>query len=347
MPRLTLTLVTAALLALPALAAAAPYDALYVFGDSLSDRGNLADAFGTSFPNPPSYHNSFTNGDVAIARVAAAYGLADDPSLWLSSPTPTNPLTGTSYAVGGATAQASAVGGIADINLPQQISAYLAQSGGTADTGALYTLFIGGNDVTHATMTMTDEPAITAAVSSELNAITQLKAAGARNFLVVNVPDVGSIPLFAQEHPDLAGEASTLTTLYNQDLASGLATVSGVNLVSFNLFTYEKAILANAARFGITDTADFCYTNAPFSAATTAACGAGAANIGHFAYWNDVHPTKQVHALIAKGIEQALAGVRSPSPVPEPAIWALLVGGFGMIGGTLRRGRERIAASEA
>ena len=47
-----------ALLSVPA----AAYDAEYVFGDSLSDNGNLAALFGTTFPNPPSYSNSFTNG---------------------------------------------------------------------------------------------------------------------------------------------------------------------------------------------------------------------------------------------------------------------------------------------
>lgn len=331
MPRLIVRLLAAGLFVLPGLAAAAPYDAVYVFGDSLSDRGNLADAFGSPFPDPPSFHNSFTDGDVAMTRVAAAFGLSDEPSQWLTRTTP----TGTSYAVGGATAQAEAFGGLADINLPQQVAAYLA--GGPADPSALYTLFIGGNDVTHATMTMTGAAAITAAVTSELGALDQLKAAGARNFLVVNVPDVGGIPLFAREHPGLAGEATRLTDLYNRSLASGTSGLDGVDLTLFNLFDYDKAILANAARFGITDTTDFCYASAPFSAATTAACGPDAENITRLAYWNDVHPTSLVHALVAEGILQALAGVANPSPVPEPATWTLLVIGFGLIGVALRR----------
>ena len=330
---------------------AATYDAMYVFGDSLSDRGNLADGIGQQFPNPPSYHNSFTNGDVAIARVAASFGLSDEPSLWISHTAPTLPLTGTSYAVGGATAQLGAVGGIADINLPQQVNAFLGHGGGTADANALYTLFIGGNDVTHASITGTGAAAITAAVKFEIDAISQLKAAGANNFLVVNVPDVGGIPLFAQEHPDLSSQASALAGLYNSELAVGLSGLTGINLVSFDLFTYEKAILANAAHFGITDTTDYCYVstnknpflNAPFAADTTAACGANAENIGKFAYWNDVHPTKQVHALIAKGIEQALNGDLSPSPVPEPSNWAMMISGFALIG-LLRRRAATVAA---
>jgi phospholipase/lecithinase/hemolysin len=52
---------SSALLAASA-AQAADFSAEYVFGDSLSDNGNLASVFGTNFPNPPSFHNSFTNG---------------------------------------------------------------------------------------------------------------------------------------------------------------------------------------------------------------------------------------------------------------------------------------------
>ena len=44
----------------------AGYSNLYVFGDNLSDNGNVAEAFyRQNFPNPPSYHDSFTNGPVA------------------------------------------------------------------------------------------------------------------------------------------------------------------------------------------------------------------------------------------------------------------------------------------
>ena len=47
-------------------ARAADFSAEYVFGDSLSDNGNLAAAAEVTFPNPPSFNNSFTNGPVAV-----------------------------------------------------------------------------------------------------------------------------------------------------------------------------------------------------------------------------------------------------------------------------------------
>ena len=67
---------------------AGPYDAEYVFGDGLSDNGNLAAALGTNFPDPPSYHESFTNGPVSVQLLAQSLGLSLNPSLWLTSPAP-------------------------------------------------------------------------------------------------------------------------------------------------------------------------------------------------------------------------------------------------------------------
>ena len=187
---------------------------MYVFGDSLSDRGNLAAILG-QFPNPPSYHDSFTNGPVSAERLAVALGLTADPSLWV-----TGRLTpaGTNYAVAGATASLMAPGGPTEINLPEQIGAYNAYSGGVADPNALYYIDIGGNDVRNAALYTTGpttggNAAITAGVDAEMGAIETLVSEGARNFLIVNVPNVGVIPEFTQQNPGDAANA----TMYSQN----------------------------------------------------------------------------------------------------------------------------------
>ena len=72
----------AALASLPLVSAAraGDFSAEYVFGDSLSDNGNLAELlnfegqFFGNFPNPPSFHDSFTNGPVAVAGLAQDLG---------------------------------------------------------------------------------------------------------------------------------------------------------------------------------------------------------------------------------------------------------------------------------
>ena len=135
--------VSSAMLAASA-ANAAGFSAEYVFGDSLSDNGNLAGLVG-AFPDPPSFDNSFTNGPVAVQLLAQSLGLSANAALWLTSLTP----HGTNYAVGGATAAVGTdiEGTDINANLPSQVAAYSASVMGHADPNALYVVMIGGNDV--------------------------------------------------------------------------------------------------------------------------------------------------------------------------------------------------------
>ena len=55
---------------------------------------------------------------------------------------------------------------------------------------------------------------------------------------------------------------------------------------------------------------------------------------GYFSF-DGTHPTAAIHKVIAGRVEQILA-------VPEPATWAMLITGFGLVGTALRR-RERLA----
>ncbi len=315
----------ASALALSASAASAdPYSAVYVFGDSLSDRGNFAEGVGNAFPNPPSYHYSFTNGPTAISLVANNFGLAADPSLWLNGFADTNGLfapdyvPGTSYAVGGATAQLSSTNGIDGINLPDQLDAYLGHVSGTADPDALYTIFIGGNDIRGATLPGRRRRG---GHPGRRGAGTQ-RASGAQKCRSDEVP--------RHEHtrrrhdpPILAGEPGPCRSGEHQHAA--LQQYTGRRRRCFQRerrrerhllrpLCLNENILANAASYGISNVTDFCYTNAPFDTGTTAACGANAENIDSFAYWNNVHPTRQVHALWADAITASLAARLRPFP---------------------------------
>ena len=317
-------------------ARAADFSAEYVFGDSLSDNGNLAAAFGAPFPNPPSANSSFTNGPVAVQLLAQSLGLSANASLWLTAPAVP---AGTNYAVAGATSALAAIGGPTGINLPEQVGAYSLYASDHADPNALYVVMIGGNDVRNAALQGTGAPAVTEGVETELAAISTLSDEGAKHFLVVNVPNVGIIPEFAQDNPTLAGEATTFSQLYDQELAAGLGgldlSAAGATLTDFDLYGYNANILANAAALGFTNTTDRCYTNTPGSSATSAACGPNAENINSFIYWDDIHPTARLHALWAQGFEAA---------VPEPSTWGMMMLGFAGLGFAGYRARGRAAA---
>ncbi|MFZ0599886.1 MAG: SGNH/GDSL hydrolase family protein [Roseiarcus sp.] len=351
--RSSILALAAALASLPLVSAAraGDFSAEYVFGDSLSDNGNLAELlnaegqFFGNFPNPPSFHDSFTNGPVAVAGLAQNLGLSLTPSLWVTGFKDPAGLfggvsfmPGTNYAVAGAL---SATPSPVSINLLSQVGAYSVYASGHADPDALYVVMIGGNDVRDAALDGTGQATVTTGVTAELAAISTLSGEDAKHFLVVNVPNVGIIPEFAQDHPTLAASATAYSQLYNSELANGLASLdptlgAGSTLQAFDLYDFNANILANAASDGFTDTTDRCYTGTPFTATTSSACGPDAENIGGFVYWDDIHPTEKVQALWAAGFTSA---------VPEPSTWAMLLVGFGSLGfAGYRRGARALAA---
>lgn len=343
----TAALATTTLAAIPA--GAAPFTANYVFGDSLSDRGNLAEAIGHNFPSPPFVHDSFTDGPTAVQVLAQHLGLTADPSLYPTNFVDANKLglvSGTNYAVAGGTAGNRVVGtqiveGVPGGNLPTQIGAYLTLSGGHASTSALYTVFIGGNDVRTAAHTG-DATFVTEGVQTELAGIQALESAGATNLLVVNVPDVGRIPEFTQGYPSQASTATADTVAYNQALASGLSALMSpsITLKLFDFYTLDNTLLGATNPLGFTNLTDPCYLNtgagissAPAPLQINPACGAidpatgQAANIDRFAFWDAIHPTAPIQAALGDALYATV--------VPEPG--SLLLLGAGLAGLIARR----------
>ena len=188
---------------------AGPYSNLYIFGDSLSDTGNLALASGGGLPplpagsgfNGPYYGNAqLSNGPVWTERLAAGLGLspmAAAPSL----------MGGNNYAFAGALTGTSSTppGVLAQIVGPKALGLYGANSTDmtVADPSALYVVIAGGNDMRAASAMFSGNTAadIAGRQAAAITAITNLTTSvavlaslGAKNFLVSTLPNLGYTP---------------------------------------------------------------------------------------------------------------------------------------------------------
>ncbi|HET6913948.1 MAG TPA: autotransporter domain-containing protein [Rhodanobacteraceae bacterium] len=137
MPRIRI-LAGALALAISGSAAAAQFDNVVVFGDSLSDNGNISLA--QQLPFAPSRFTT-NPGLLAIEHVADYYGITLTPSL----------TGGSDFAFGGAGVINNSPGTPSTVpTLPVQLQAYLAATGGKADPNALYSVWGGANDLFYA-----------------------------------------------------------------------------------------------------------------------------------------------------------------------------------------------------
>ena len=100
------------------------------------------------------------------------------------------------FAVAGARAREDG----SNVNLPEQVDAFLQQTGGVAPPDALYVIEFGGNDIRDALVAyLVGGPPAAAAVLTAANisiaqTINRLHGAGARRFLVWRAPNVGLTP---------------------------------------------------------------------------------------------------------------------------------------------------------
>jgi len=281
------------------LSASDSFSRIYVFGDSLSDTGNIASLLGP-LPNPPFFNNRISNGAVSVEVLAAGVGLIVDASLHL-----TGPALGTNYAVAGARA-----GGSVAIDLPTQVNLFLANHGGVAPADALYIVFIGGNDVRDArdaTDPVVAAGLIDAAVAAEVSQVNALIVSGAENVLVVNVPDIGSIPEsglleLLTGDDTVSGRATGLTKRYNKSLKrqlKALKKITKADIDIFNLFEEFADIIEDGPENGFTNTSDACFSSVSLS--FNAGCGFGA-NFPQYIFFDEIHPTARVHAMIGQAL---------------------------------------------
>lgn len=282
--RLKSALITLLSLALgaPALARATTptYDAIYVFGDSYCDVGNIFIATGGAEPAAPYYNGRFSNGPIWIEHVAGGLHLPMLPAL----------AGGTDYAFGGALATATE-GGIPSV--PDQVGLYLSAHKGKADPNALYIIEGGGNDILDATGGSADALGfkIAAAIAgSEL----VLRQAGAKHFLIPNLFNVGVIPA-GQANAAWDLTAVTAANKYLNDLLALEGFLEGIRITRLDVFSLIQSLETDPTHYG--------FTNITAPCLTTTIC----ADPDHTFFWDVHHPSEFGQDLFATAAEVVLA----------------------------------------
>jgi phospholipase/lecithinase/hemolysin len=311
---------------LPTKALAVSFDQLYVFGDSLSDTGNIYNATGKTFPqSPPYFEGRFSNGPLWVDYLGDQLGLK--PTLFTTFPS-TPATQGINFAFGGASSgSGNAV--VRNPNLPgvlQQVLGFagtLQANNQTADPNALYTLWGGGNDF----LFLNPEDSTTP-VSNISLALNTLVGVGAKNILVFNLSDLGKIPAATidDRNPATLSESTSEFNLGLAQTVSALSQNPNLNIIpidTFSLFNQTSAL-------GFTNVTESCLSRLDIC---------DSAN-NKFLFWDDFHPTTAAHKLVA---DTALAAIEAKS-VPEPAInlGILGLGAFGTVG-VLKRQQKRSA----
>ena len=317
---------------LPALVAATfsaqagPFSGLYIFGDSLSDTGNLSiatggfapgtgDIAGIVQPYAPGRYTNGPNGKLWVETFASGLGLAGQAAPALAG--------GNNFAFAGARTGVSGIGEPLGV-LSQAIGLWgqgaLVPNPARADPNALYVVVGGGNDMRDARLISTGNAATDAvarqvaaltAINNLANTIGYLAASGARNVLISTLPDLGATPeAFFLGNKAASTDVSNRFNALVQGLFSLEQVFAGLNIELLDMAAVAANVRSNPLDFGVTNTDLPCNGFAGSGPVGPSGTFVGA-DCGTSLFSDALHPSAFAHRLIG---EAALAVYGVPVP---------------------------------
>jgi len=292
-------------------AQAPKFDAFFVFGDSLSDTGNLwllTKSAGQDPAIPPSvsphmtyFQGRFSNGPVAFEYLWDLMSSKAGGSVTPFLSTLRIPQKGAvSFAFGASgTGFVDPVGPLFVPGLNGQVELFgTGLRGKKSPPRALYAIFSGANDYLAASADNPPVPSVV--VGNIVTAVQKLYALGGRDVMVLNLPDLGLIPLVPAE---LKGTLSQLTLAHNFLLAQALtalaASLPDLRLIPVDVYTFTNGL---AAQPGADLSPALSFPDALCLFTAPASCP----NVGtfdvdpKFFFWDAEHPTTATHAALGQ-----------------------------------------------
>ncbi len=294
---------------------------IVVFGDSLSDTGNVRDRTGSVSGGTVDYpshtfnfsNGRFTNDDQTDPSSALYLGVWHEQLAlgFLSLPIATySQGGGLNYAFGGGTTNDGTHEEVAvstpfgDVTITvddmgKQMDDYLASH--LVDPAALYVVWGGGNDLRN-----DDSPGNVTATAARATALAgRLINAGAQYIMVPNVPPLGDIPRYLND-PERVNSLNLASENYRRELSADLdALLGSLAPQGITPTIYRPDAWTNTIRM-FSDGLRYGFVN------TYAPAQDNSVNPDQFLFWDDVHPTTAGHYQIAKAAFESITVPPAP-----------------------------------
>jgi phospholipase/lecithinase/hemolysin len=286
-----LCLVLGLLLLAPLAVFGGSFDTVVVFGDSLSDIGNLYVATGqiqpVPTPDPEDYYQGrFSNGPV-----------------WVEYLTDENRMNCqlVDMAYGGAGTKSTLDFPAEPPGMVEQVAIYL-KTYPNLHENALYVIWIGANDFI---LKQALDP--TPSVGYVKYALDLLAKAGIQNILILNLPDMGASPGYAGTPGET--NATNFSVGFNTGLASVLNTFQtdypNINVYELDIFAFLSKVIADPDAYGFTNAS----TVSPNFLKPDEFD-----NSDGYVFWDTIHPTTEAHEAIA---DEALTVLPADAVAPD------------------------------
>ncbi len=233
---------------------------LTVFGDSLSDNGNLYKySFHMVPKSPPYFKGHFSNGPIWFEGVKNAY--------WKSDLNATTDVSSVGdYAVGGAGAIFSDKE-VLPYTLWSELTDYLIRDNGTNIDSTLFVVWIGANNYVRGPENV--EELTTDVVAGIEKGINRLLKHGATMITIGNLPDLGVMP--ESERYGTKDLMHELTLIHNEKLFQMYQSLQqshpNVHFIYMDVFALFNDALASPSAYGLSDMEHPCYEGGFFFSA--------------------------------------------------------------------------------
>lgn len=277
---------------------------IVVFGDSLSDNGNLYEAMNHQLPqSPPYFEGRFSNGPVWIEHLVSSY-FPKNPNTHLKN-----------YAYAGSAVSLDESDDEVLFTLRRQVNLYLSAQQDKASAEDLYVIWIGANNyLTVNPENQSDEELnqVAADVNQGIvDSLERLVKKGAKHIMLVNIPDLGRIPAAVDfEAVDIL---TYLSKQHNTLLLNSYELLkqkySDVQWIYFDMNTAFGAVVDEPQNYGFTNTTEPCLdlimaedtdVSSVLQRGVSSTSAVEKDLCAGYLFFDPVHPTRDAHETLAK-----------------------------------------------